>query len=218
MHHASRRVEALASLSIVALSSLMCLGLSAEAPEVELSQMRLIDEGQDVIVRGLLVDLHRYDGGLESIVVASSDGQYTLRVFVQQGVKTQPSAYARIGDSLRAFGRVAHSGSDAILYSSADDVSVEARSEKVLTVDTLGRTWPLLLGDELRLRGVAMRPLGSGDVRLYDADFSCSIALTGAPEFPDVPVALDVVVCGELRLDEVSMRLTLVVTEFAPSG
>lgn len=216
MNRPSFRLEALAVVVVVALSSLACLGLTSDVPEIELSAMGFMDEGQEVATKGLLVDLHKYDGGFESMVIAAPDGQAALRVFVSQGLRPQPSTYARIGDSLRVTGSVSSSDSEITLYSSADAVFLETRSEKALTVSTLSEAWQLFLGDELRLRGVIVRPLASEGCRLYDAGFSCSIALTGAWETPGAVVALEAVVVGRLMLEEAAMSLVLDVSDVLP--
>jgi len=210
------KLEAIAAAMLVALSSLIGLGLTADVPEVELSAIGFMDEGQEVVTRGLLADLRKFDSGFESMVIAAPDGQATLRVQVSQGLRPQPGAYARIGDILRVFGRVSNSGSEVTLYSDADAVFLEARSEKSLTVSTLCKTWRLFLGDELRLRGVVVRPLASEECRLYDAGFACSIALVGVQDLPGAAVALEAMVVGELGFDESSMSLVLEVVDVLP--
>lgn len=219
MNPISSRLEALAVVLVVTLSSLICLGLTADVPEVELSAVEFMDEGQEVAARGLLVDMREYDSGFESMVIAAPDGCATLRVFVSQGLRPQPSTYARIGDSLRVLGSVSSSGSEVTLYSSADGIFLEARSETALTIGILCDAWQLFLGDELRLRGIAVRPLASEGCRLYDAGFACSLALTGAWEGPaGAAVALEVVVTGRLRFEEATMSLALEVTDVLPVG
>jgi len=211
------RPGTLAAVLLVTLSSLMTLGLEAEVPAVDLSVVRLLDEGQEVVTRGSLVDLKRYDSGFESLVIASSDGQNTLRVLVSPEHRPQPSAYARIGDSLRAMGRVSSSGSDKVLYCGSDSVSVEARSEGVLTVRALSETWHMFIGDELRIRGVVVTHLASEGLRLYDLDLVCSILLTEALGVPKSS-PFEAVVVGVLLLDGTSMQLNLRVIDMSPSG
>lgn len=211
------RPGTLAALLLVTLSSIIGLGLHAEIPAVDLSGICFLDEGQEVVVRGLLVDLRRYDSGFESLVVASVDGQSTLRVLVSPGHRPQPSAYARIGDSLRVMGRVSNSGSETMVYCESDSVSVEARSEEALTVRALSGAWHLFLGDELRIRGFVITHLASEGVRLYDSDLVCSILLTGAVEVSEA-APFEAIVVGILGMDGVSMRLNLHVLDISPSG
>ncbi len=211
------RPGTLAALLLVALSSLITLGLQAEVPAVDLSGVCFLDEGQEVVTGGLLVDLRRYDSELESLVIASSDGQDTLRVMVSPGHRPQPSEYARMGDSLRVTGRVSSSGHSMILYCISDSVSVEARSERALTVRTLSEAWQMFLGDELRIRGVVITHQASEGPRLYDPDLVCSILLTGAVEGL-APSPFEAVVVGVLVLDDTSMRLNLRVMDMSPSG
>jgi len=211
------RSGTLATILLVALSSLITLGLQAEVPTVDLSGVCFLDEGQEVMTGGLLVDLRRYDDGLESLVIASSDGQNTLRILVFPGHRPQPSAYARMGDSLRVMGRISGSGHSTMLYCESDSVSVEARSESVLTVKALSEAWQVFLGDELRIRGFVVTHQASEGPRLYDADLVCRILLTGAVEGPETS-PFEAVVAGILVLDSTSMRLSLRVTDMSPSG
>lgn len=211
------RPGTLAMLLLVTLSSVIGLGLQAEVPAVDPSGVRHLDEGQEIVSRGLLIDLRRYDSGFESLVIASPDGQDTLRVLVSPGSRPQPSAYARMGDSMRVMGRVSGSGYDTTLYCGSDSVSVEARSERALTVRTLSETWHLFLRDELRIRGIVVTHLASEGPRLYDSDLVCSILLTGAVEASGA-APFEAVVTGILDMDEVSMSLNLRVTDLLPSG
>lgn len=211
------RPGTLAALLLVTLSSLITLGLQAEVPVVDLSGVYFLDEGQEVVTGGLLIDLRRYDSEVESLVLASSDGQDTLRVLVSPGNRPQPSAYARMGDSLRVVGRVSSSGHSMILYCISDSVFVEARSERVLTVRALSEMWQMFLGDELRIRGVVVTHLASEGPRLYDSDLACSILLTGAVEGLEAS-PFEAVVVGILVLDDTSMGLNLRVVDMSPSG
>lgn len=211
------RPGTLAVLLLVTLSSVISLALQTAVPVVDLSRVRLLDEGQEIVARGLLVDLRRYDSGFESLVIASPDGQETLRVLVSPGHRPSPSAYARTGDSLRVMGHVSRSGYDTMLYCESGSVSVEARSEGALTVRALSDTWPMFLGDELRIRGIVVTHLASEGFRLYDPDLVCSILLTGAVDVSGA-APFEAVVAGILGLDAVSMKLNLLVTDMLPSG
>lgn len=187
-------------------------------PTVELAAIGFVDDGQEVVTRGLLVDLRRYDSGFESLVIAAPDGQATLRVQVSQGFRPQPSAYARYGDILRVLGRVSNSGSDTALHCDGDSVSVEERAETALTVGTLSRAWQLFLGDEVRIRGVLLSPMASEGYRLFDLDLQCSIMLMVARDTMDVGFALEAVVVGILGMDASSMSLFLEVVDVTPTG
>lgn len=194
---------------LASLSSMVCLGLGADPPLVEPGSVRMMDDGAEVVVRGLLVDIRTYDSGFESIVVSSWDGLSTLRVLVSQSLGPQPSEYARIGDTLRVFGRISNTGAEVVLYCEGGFVSVETRAESTLTVSTLSKTWRLFLGDELRLHGVIISPLASGGLRLFDEDLGCSIELRGVSTPLSGHLPVDVVLAGTLRLDGSSMVLYL---------
>lgn len=211
------RPGSLAIALLVSLSSIMGLGLEAEPPEVDPASIRLLDEGQEVVARGQLVDLRRYDSGFETLVIASQDGQSTLRAQVQQGLRPQPSTYARMGDVLRILGRVSDTGSGVVLRCDGDSISVEARAETVLTVRSLSQTWHLFLGDELRIGGYIMASSSSEGLRLYDRDFLCSILLTEVADFEPSAVSSEAVVVGHLGLDSSSMRMFLRVADIMPS-
>lgn len=212
------RLEVLAVSLLMALSSMTVLSLTSDAPLVDLSAVGLMGDGQEILTRGVLADLHRYDSGLEALVVAAPDGQGTLKAYVSQGLKPSPSAYARIGDTLRLHGRVSNSGREAVLYCDSDSVLVEARAESALTLDTLSRMWPLLLGDEIRLRGIIVWTVASECCRLFDIDMACSIQLTGASMPATGPLAQEAMVIGILRLDHTAMSLFVDVTEVLPAG
>lgn len=208
-----RRLEALGAALLVSLSSVVCLGLGSEPPVVELTSMRLIDDGIEVVARGLLVDLRRYDSGFEVLVISSPDGQDTLRILVSEGLGPPPSTYARFGDSLRVLGRVSNSGSEVALHCESGSVSVESRAEAALTVSILSRTWHLLLGDELRIRGVVVSPIASEGLRLFDADFENSIMLRGVAPPIGNGIAFEAILIGVLGLDGSTMSLFIEVTD-----
>lgn len=218
MKSSIRWLEVLATVLLLFLSSIVCLGLGTEVPNVELAEMSLVDDGQEVVTRGLLVDLWKYDSGLESLVLATSDGQITLRVQVSKGVQPQPSTYVRYGDALRVFGRLSNSGSEMSIHCDGDSVSVEERAEAALTVRTLSRAWELFLGDEVRIRGVVLSPIVSEGWRLFDIDLQCSIKLMGRPNTTAFCPTLDAVVVGILGMDASSMSLFLKVVELLPVG
>ncbi len=196
--------------------SIVYMGASSPVPTVDLRDISIMDDGRGVVVHGMLVNLRRYDSGSEALVLASPDGQATIRVQVAVGMKAQPSAYARPGDTLKVFGRLSTSGSDPVMYCSGDSVSVESRSEQTLTVASLSHAWQLLLDDELRIRGVIVAPLGSECPRLFDRDFFSSILLRGASRPLGDALGEEAIVIGLLRLERPTMTLILEVLELLP--
>jgi hypothetical protein len=92
-------------------------------------------------------------------------------------------------------------------------VSVESRAEAALTVRILSKTWHLLLGDELRIRGVMVSPIASEGLRLFDADFENSIMLRGAPPAIGNGIAFEAILVGVLGLDGSTMSLYIEVTD-----
>jgi len=199
----------LAFILLAVLAGMMLLSWSARMPCLEISALPGIDDGQVVLVRGLLVDLWVNDGGSESLVLADREGAISVWVFVIQAIRPQPSSYAHVGDELRVAGNLALSRSGMSLYSDSDSVVLLARAEQVLTVRTLSSHWELFLGDEVSVSGVLMQAVASSGPRLFDSDMEHSLSLGLDDGWDDQLLGRTVTVVGTLVFDEESMSIVL---------
>lgn len=199
----------LAFTLLAVLAGMMMLSWSARMPCLEISSLPGIDDGQAVLVRGLLVDLWVNDGGSESLILADRESATSVWVFVSQATRPQPSSYAHVGDELRVAGNLALSRSGMSLYSDSDSVVLLARVEQVLTVGTLSSHWELFLGDDVSVSGVLMQTVASSGPRLFDSDMEHSLSLNLDDGWDDQLLGRTVTVVGRLVLDEGSMSLVL---------
>ncbi len=209
MEKSSGTIRTIALLLAASLACMTMLSWSSEPPCVEIASLAGLDDGQRVLVRGLLVDLRVNDGGSESAVLADREGSATAWVFVSKGIAPQPSSYANIGDEIRVSGSLAMSRSGASLYSDSDSVALMAKSEEVLTVISLASHWELFLDDEVHVRGVLVQTAAHEGPRLFDALKECSIVVKSASPIDDSLLGRSVVVSGTLLLDESSMKVIL---------
>jgi hypothetical protein len=188
---------------------MMLLSWSARAPCLEVSSLSGMDDGQTVLIRGLLVDLWVNDGGSESLVLADREDATSVWVFVSQALRPQPSSYAHVGDELRVCGNLAISRSGMSLYSDSDSVVLLTRAEQVLTVGMLSSHWELFLGDDISVSGVLLQPVASAGPRLFDNDLEHSISLGLDDGWDAQLLGQSVTVVGMLVIDENSMALVL---------
>jgi hypothetical protein len=202
----------LAFILMAVLAGMMMLSWSARMPCLEISSLPGLDDGQTVLVQGLLVDLRVNDGGSESLVLADREGAASVWVFVSQAIRPQPSSYAHVGDELRVVGSLALSRSGMSLYSDSDSVVLLARAEQVLTVGGLSSHWELFLGDDISVSGVLMQTVASSGPRLFDIDMERSLSLSLDGGWDDQLLGRTVTVIGRLVLDEESMSLVLQAT------
>jgi len=202
----------LAFILMAVLAGMMMLSWSARMPCLEISSLPGLDDGQTVLVRGLLVDLRVNDGGSESLVLADREGAASVWVFVSQAIRSLPSSYAHVGDELRVVGNLALSRSGMSLYSDSDSVVLLARAEQVLTVGALSSHWELFLGDDISVSGILMQTVASSGPRLFDIDMERSLSLSLDGGWDDQLLGRTVTVIGRLVLDEESMSLVLQAT------
>src|SRR4030042_630538 len=76
----------LAFILMAVLAGMMMLSWSARMPCLEISSLPGLDDGQTVLVRGLLVDLRVNGGGSESLILADREGAASGWVFVSQAI------------------------------------------------------------------------------------------------------------------------------------
>lgn len=209
MKTSPRTVRTIALFLAAFLACMTMLSWPSEPPCVEIASLGGLDDGQTVLVRGLLVDLRTNDGGSESLVLADREESATVWVFVGKAIGPPPSSYANVGDELRVVGNLAISRSGLSLYSDTDSIVLLAKSEEVLTVSTLSSHWELFLGDEVRVKGILVQTVAYEGLRLFDSDQELSLAVSPSCIWDGRLLGLSVVVSGRLVLDMSSMRLAL---------
>jgi hypothetical protein len=193
------------------LSSVVMLGKGATPPEVPISQVQGLEDGTEVRVCGLMVDLWEYESGAESFVLAEPASGRTVKVVSSPAGSPQPSEYADVGDELRVRGELSKAGFVPTIFTKSDRVSVSRESEDVLDVDVLGRNWQLFEGDCVRLGGVLLMDGLDIGPRLFDRDMRCSLAIS--MDGFDVASYLGggVIVTGILGFDSRTLSLVLAV-------
>jgi hypothetical protein len=191
-------------LSII-LGGMVLLASASTTPSVRISEIPLLDDGQEVITSGILVDIRVFDGGTEALLLTDDVAGAVLKVICSPGVKPQPSSYIDIGDEVRVMGDVSNSRVLSIIYSSSDRIHLRKTSEHVLTVELLSKGWLLFQGDELRVCGLLEEDVPSGTVRLYDSDMEHSISIRSDGQDVSRLISKVVVVEGVLTLDPTSM-------------
>ncbi len=195
----------IAGLLSALLASMILLASASSTPSVRISEITLLDDGQDAFTSGVLVDIKVFDGGSEALLLTDDADGSVLRVISSPGIKQQPSGYLDIGDEVRVLGEVSNSRVLSIMYSSSDRIDLIRASENVLTVEILSRSWLLFQGDELRISGVLATYATSETLRLFDPDMDHSISLRNDGQDLSHLAMKIVTVEGFLRFDSNSM-------------
>ena len=191
------------------LSSLVMLGRGASPPEVPISQILDVEDGTNILVYGLMVDLWGYESGAESFVLAEPGSGRTVKVVSSPAASPQPSEYAQVGDELRVRGELSKAGFVPTIFTKSDRVSVSRESEDVLEIEVLGRNWHLFDGDCVRIGGVLLMD-GLGIVpRLFDHDMRSSLALSMDGFDASAYLNERVIVTGILGFDHRTLALIL---------
>jgi len=198
------------------LCSVVMLGHSASPPDVPISQIPQLEDGMEVRVSGLMVDLWEYESGAESLVLAESDGGHTVKVISSPATRPQPSEYADVGDKLRVVGELSKTCFLPTIFTRSDGISVIQESEDALDVDVLARNWHLFDGDCIRIGGVIGLDGFGISPRLFGYDMNCSLALSMGGF--DASAYLDerVLVTGVLAFDSRMLSLVLSVKGIVP--
>ncbi len=193
------------------LSALLCamvlLASVSTAPCVRISEVPLLDDGQDAFTSGILVDLLVFDSGTESLLLTDDADGAVLKVICMPGIGPRPSSYVDIGDEIRVLGEVSNTRVMSVMYSSSDRITLTKASECVLTVEVLSRNWLLFEGDEFRISGLLAAGTADGTHRLFDSDLSHSIEIRSLGQDVSRIVSKQVTVEGVLRYDSESMVL-----------
>lgn len=185
------------------------LGTTSSPPEVAISQVSRLEDGTEVRISGLMVDLWVYESGAESLILAEPDGDHTVKVVSSPAARPQPSRYADIGDELCVIGEISKTGSVPTIFAKSDEISMVEESEDALTVDVLARNWVLFDGDCIRVGGIlAFDGLGTGP-RLFAYDMSCSLALSTGGLDAGAYLGERVLVTGILGFDSRILSLML---------
>jgi hypothetical protein len=193
------------------LSSLVMLGSGASPPEVPISQILGIEDGTNILVYGLMVDLWGYESGAESFVLAEPESGRTVKVVSSPAASPQPSEYAQVGDELRVSGELSKTGFVPTIFTKSDRVSLTRESEDVLGIEVLGRNWHLFEGDCVRVGGILlMDGLGVGP-RLFDLGMRSSLALSMDGFDAASYLGERVIVTGILGFDSRTLSLILTV-------
>jgi hypothetical protein len=186
---------------------MVLLASASTAPCVRISEVPLLDDGQDAFTYGILVDILVFDSGTESLLLADDADGAVLKVICMPGIRPRPSSYVDIGDEIRVLGEVSNTRVMSIMYSSSDRIILSKSSECVLTVEVLSRNWLLFEGDEFRICGLLVAGAADGALRLFDSDLSHSIELRSLGQNVSRIVSKQVAVEGVLRYDSESMIL-----------
>jgi hypothetical protein len=202
----------LALLLACLLASVTMLGLESSPPSVTVSQLPHLEDGMKVRIKGLLVDLWKYETGSESLVLAEPGWSGTLRVVSSPATLPQPSRYADLGDELVVLGDLSKSGSVPTVYSTSDRISVSKESEDILTVDMLRDNWMLFEGDSVRLRCVLYYDGLRAGLRLFNPGKDCSLAANMGGLDASRFVGSQVLVTGTLAIDQRTLSLALTVS------
>lgn len=193
------------------LSALLCamvlLASASAAPCVRISEVPLLDDGQDAFTSGILVDILVFDSGTESLLLTDEADGAVLKVICMPGIRPRPSSYVDIGDEIRVLGEVSNTRVMSIMYSSSDRITLMRTSECVLTVEVLSRNWLLFEGDEFRICGLLAAGTAAGTLRLFDSDTDHSIAVRSPGQDVSRLMSKQVTVHGILRFDSESMIL-----------
>ena len=204
---ADQRVIAL--LLACLLCSVVILGNASSPPEVTIALIPHLEDGLDIRISGLMVDLYEYESGAESFILAEPDSGNTVKVVSSPATRPQPSEYANLGDRLRVIGELSKTGFVPTVFTSSDEVSVIQESEDALTVDILARNWNLFDGDCIRVGGILnFDGLGIG-LRLFGYDMNCSLALSMGGIDASPYLDMQVLATGILGFDSRILALVL---------
>jgi hypothetical protein len=195
----------IATLLSALLGAMVLLASASSTPSVRISEISLLDDGQEAITSGILVDLRVFDSGAEALLLTDDADGAVLKVISSPGIRPQPSSYVDIGDEVRVLGEVSNSRVLSIMYSSSDRVNLRRASEYVLTVEILSRNWLLFQGDEFRICGLLAVDASNETLRLSDSDTDHSISLRSHGQDVSRLMSKKVVVEGILRFDSSSM-------------
>lgn len=173
---------------------------------VSISSLASVDDGSDVRIEGILVELWKGDDGSETLVLLDPSSQATARVRCARGIAELPTARAGIGDLLLVRGEVAGTALPPALYAKSEDVFVLRPSELALSVTMLADYWPLFEGDRFKIYGQLIADPSSGAARLSDSSGQTSISLH-CPGPVEAPPGSRVLVDGRLLVDKCHMYL-----------
>ena len=185
------------------------LGGGSSPPDVAISQIPHLEDGMDVCVSGLMVDLWEYESGAESFVLAEMDKGRTVRVVSSPAARPQPSRYADVGDELRVQGELSKTGLVPTIFANSDGITLSTESEDALTVEILARNWNLFEGDCVRIGGVlGIDGMGMG-TRLFGYNMNCSLSLSMEGIDASTYLGERVTVTGILAFDQGTLSLVL---------
>ena len=193
------------ALLSVLLGIMVSLASTSSTPSVRISELSSLDDGQDAVTSGIVVDICIFDSGAESLRLTDDTDGAVLTVISQPGIRPQPSSYVDIGDEIRVLGEVSNSRVMSIMYSSSDRINLRRASEYVLTVEILSRDWLLFQGDEFRICGRLARDASNETLRLFDSDMDHSTLLRNDGQDVSRLTWKQVMVEGVLRFDPESM-------------
>lgn len=198
------------------LSLLVTLSAASPVPTVPISSVQGLDEGTEVEVVGVVVDLRRYDSGTEAIVLVDLADGCSISIYCIDGIGPRPTDYAKVGDELVVIGTVLWSGGSASLLSRPGQVILSRASEYVLTPDLLSRNWASFVGDEVTIRGRIIEGQQLGEARLSDESCGATVLLRSDSVNLLLYADSDVVLAGELKMDSSELSLFISVDWVRP--
>jgi len=161
-----------------------------------------------VKVRGTVVDAWSSDAGALSLILADLDSKATAKVICAQG-GTVLRAEFHVGDVVLATGQLELTGGRPVIWAGQGKLELVTPSRDSLTLEDLGDSWELLVGDRFEVAGVLVMAHPEERVRLVSPDGQASILIlirqTDYSRFLERLVVVDAV----LRLDSNSMELVL---------
>lgn len=198
-------IRMLSAFLLVLLGAMVLLASASSTPSVRISEVSLLDDGQEAITYGVLVDIRVFDSGTEVLLLSDDRNGAVLEVISSPGTRPQPSTYLAIGDEIRVLGEVSNSRVLSLMYSSSDRIHLMRASENVLTVEMLSSNWLLFQGDEFHICGLLAADASNETLRLFDSDMDHSISLRSDGQDVSRLMSKKVMVEGVLMFDSNSM-------------
>ncbi len=205
-----------AAVCLVMLGLMAGAGITATPQEVRLRELPLAEEGETVVVTGIVVDLWKADSGTETLVLMDlSDNSSARMIWRMAGASPSPSTAVSIGDEIRACGEVSPSQVPPVLFVSGADFCLVRPSKIVLSVGTLADHWSVFEGDTISITGTLRYDSVSG-LRLCDPTTQDSVAIRWTGD-PNPLLGRAVHVTAIMRMDTRVLALILNVQEIEPS-
>ena len=208
-------IRRLGVLFAAGLAILLWLASCAEPPLLKVSDLDRVEDGLAVRVAGIVADVHPYDSGHTSVLIADYMSGETAQLLVSPTAEGHAVDGIAIGDEVLAEGVISLAPPRTTVFVSSGGISVIAKAAFAMSVEMLCADWRLFEYDRLNVSGVVCAPPDDTDAWLTDAEGRYRIRLVPANSAGPLPLGL-ATVDATLLMDSSTLSLYLKVWSATP--